>query len=142
MRCDGYRRAFSKVATSEDLVVPVPKIADCIQHLVEESKKYDFRIFCLAHAGDGNLHFQILKCDMSDEAWEQQLKDFRSTAYTYVYNLGGRLSGEHGIGLKRLKYMEEYTDPAELDLMKTLKSAVDPKWILNPGKVIEEPSIF
>lgn len=79
---------------------------------------------------------------MSDEAWEQQLKDFRSTAYTYVYNLGGRLSGEHGIGLKRLKYMEEYTDPAELDLMKTLKSAVDPKWILNPGKVIEEPSIF
>ena len=117
--CLESTRAFSKVATSEDLVVPVPKIADCIQHLVEESKKYDFRIFCLAHAGDGNLHFQILKCDMSDEAWEQQLKDFRSTAYTYVYNLGGRLSGEHGIGLKRLKYMEEYTDPAELDLMKT-----------------------
>ena len=79
---------------------------------------------------------------MSDDAWEQQLKEFRSTAYTYVYNLGGRLSGEHGIGLKRLKYMEEYTDPAELDLMKTLKSAVDPKWILNPGKVIEQPSDF
>ena len=52
--------------------------------------------------------------------------------------MGGAISGEHGIGLKRLKYMEEYTDPAELDLMKTIKRAVDPKWILNPGKVIEE----
>lgn len=69
---------------------------------------------------------------------EKQLKEFRAKAYKYVYGLGGRLSGEHGIGLKRLKYMEEYTDPAELDLMKTIKRAVDPKWILNPGKVIEE----
>ena len=120
------------------MVVPVTKIADCIQTLVKESKNYDFRVFCLAHAGDGNLHFQILKCDMSDEDWEKQLKEFRAKAYKYVYGLGGRLSGEHGIGLKRLKYMEEYTDPAELDLMKTIKRAVDPKWILNPGKVIEE----
>lgn len=136
--CLESTRVFSKVATSEDLVVPVTKIADCIQTLVKESKNYDFRVFCLAHAGDGNLHFQILKCDMSDEDWEKQLKEFRTKAYKYVYGLGGRLSGEHGIGLKRLKYMEEYTDPAELDLMKTIKRAVDPKWILNPGKVIEE----
>ena len=136
--CLESTRVFSKVATSEDLVVPVTKIADCIQTLVKESQNYDFRVFCLAHAGDGNLHFQILKCDMSDEDWEKQLKEFRAKAYKYVYGLGGRLSGEHGIGLKRLKYMEEYTDPAELDLMKTIKRAVDPKLILNPGKVIEE----
>lgn len=134
--CLESTRIFSKVATSEDLVVPVTKIADCIQTLVDESKKYDFRVFCLAHAGDGNLHFQILKCDMSDSAWEKQLKEFRAVAYRYVYDLGGRLSGEHGIGLKRLDYMEQYTDPVELDLMKTIKHAVDPNWILNPGKVI------
>ena len=135
--CLESTRVFSKVATSEDLVVPVTKIADCIQTLVAESKKYDFRVFCLAHAGDGNLHFQILKCDMSDEDWVNQLKEFRATAYKYVYGLGGRLSGEHGIGLKRLAYMEKYTDPVELELMKTIKKAVDPNWILNPGKVID-----
>lgn len=134
--CLESTRVFSKVATSEDLVVPVTKIADCIQSLVEESKKYDFRVFCLAHAGDGNLHFQILKCDMSDEAWEKQLEEFRDVAYKYVYGLGGRLSGEHGIGFKRLDYMEKYTDPVELELMKSIKRAIDPNWILNPGKVI------
>ena len=134
--CLESTRAFSAVATSEDLVVPVTKIADCIQALVEESKKYDFRVFCLAHAGDGNLHFQILKCDMDDAAWEKQLEEFRAVAYKYVYALGGRLSGEHGIGMKRVPYMEEYTDPVELQLMHTIKNAMDPNWVLNPGKVI------
>ena len=135
--CLESTRTYSKVGTSEDLVVPVTKIADCIKTLMEESRKYDFRPFCLAHAGDGNIHFQILKCDMSDEDWEKQLEQFRAVAYPYVYSLGGRLSGEHGIGLKRLKYMEKYTDPVELEFMKTIKQAVDPNWIMNPGKVIE-----
>lgn len=135
--CLESTRVFSKVATSEDLVVPVPKIAECIQTLVKESQNYDFLIFCLAHAGDGNLHFQIMKRDMSDEEWEKQLADFRSKAYPYVYSLGGRLSGEHGIGYKRLPYMERCTDPVELELMKTIKKAVDPNNILNPMKVID-----
>lgn len=134
--CLESTRKFSKVATSEDLVVPVNKIADCIQALVKESQQYDFKVFCLAHAGDGNLHFQILKCDMSDDEWEKQLKEFRAVAYKYVYELGGRLSGEHGIGFKRLEDMETYTDPVELEVMKSIKRALDPKWILNPGKVI------
>ena len=134
--CLESTRDLSSVATSEDLVVPVTRIADCIQALVKESQKYDFRVFCLAHAGDGNLHFQILKCDMSDEAWNTQLEEFRKIAYKYVYGMGGRLSGEHGIGMKRVEYMEAYTDPVELELMKTIKTAMDPEWILNPGKVI------
>jgi len=133
--CLESTRSLSEVQTSEDLVVPVTKIADCIQALVKESEQYDFRVFCLAHAGDGNLHFQILKCGMSDAEWERQLEEFRHTAYRYVYDLGGRLSGEHGIGMKRVCYMEEYTDPVEMELMKTIKGAMDPNWILNPGKV-------
>ena len=134
--CLESTRVFSRVATSEDLVVPVTKIAECIQTLVEESKKYDFLIFCLAHAGDGNLHFQIMKRDMPDDEWERQLAQFRAFAYPYVYQLGGRLSGEHGIGYKRLSYMEQYTDPVELELMKTIKKAMDPNGILNPDKII------
>ena len=128
-------RVLSKVSTSDDLVVPVDKIADCIEHLQEVAKDYNFKLMCLAHAGDGNLHFQILKCDMSDEQWEDELQRFHAIAYEYVYSLGGRISGEHGIGAKKLVAMETYTDPVELEIMRTIKRAMDPNNILNPGKV-------
>lgn len=128
-------RILSKVSTSDDLVVPVDKIAICIEHLTELSKKYSFRLFCLAHAGDGNLHFQILKGDMADDQWEDELQRFHAEAYPYVYSLGGRLSGEHGIGAKKLPAMEKYTNPVELEIMRTIKKAMDPNDILNPGKV-------
>ena len=128
-------RLLSKVSTSDDLVVPVDKIADCIEHLQEVAKGYSFKLLCLAHAGDGNLHFQILKCDMSDEEWEDELERFHKEAYAYVYSLGGRISGEHGIGAKKVAAMETYTDPVELEIMRTIKRAMDPNNILNPGKV-------
>ena len=128
-------RVLSKVSTSDDLVVPVDKIADCIEHLQEVAKDYNFKLMCLAHAGDGNLHFQILKCDMSDEQWEDELQRFHAIAYEYVYSLGGRISGEHGIGAKKVTAMETYTDPVELEIMRTIKRAMDPNNILNPGKV-------
>ncbi len=128
-------RLLSKVSTSDDLVVPVDKIADCIEHLQEVAKGYSFKLLCLAHAGDGNLHFQILKCDMSDEEWEDELERFHKEAYAYVYSLGGRISGEHGIGAKKVTAMETYTDPVELEIMRTIKRAMDPNNILNPGKV-------
>ena len=128
-------RVLSKVSTSDDLVVPVDKIADCIEHLQEVAKDYNFKLMCLAHAGDGNLHFQILKCDMNDEEWEDELQRFHAIAYEYVYSLGGRISGEHGIGAKKLAAMETYTDHVELEIMRTIKRAMDPNNILNPGKV-------
>ena len=130
-------RVLSKVSSSDDLVVPLPEIANCINHLMEVSKDYDFELFCLAHAGDGNLHFQILKCDMSDEEWEKQVNDFHAIAYAYVYSLGGRLSGEHGIGSKKVGAMAKYTNPVELKLMKQIKKAMDPLNVLNPYKVID-----
>lgn len=128
-------RVLSKVSTSDDLVVPVDKIADCIEHLQEVAKDYNFKLMCLAHAGDGNLHFQILKCEMSDEQWEDELQRFHAIAYEYVYSLGGRISGEHGIGAKKVTAMETYTDSVELEIMRTIKRAMDPNNILNPGKV-------
>lgn len=133
--CLEATRVLSKVSTSDDLVVPVDKIALCIEHLTEVSKDYSFKLFTLAHAGDGNLHFQILKGDMSDEQWEDELQRFHETAYEYVYSLGGRLSGEHGIGAKKLPAMEKLTNPVEMEIMRTIKRAMDPNNILNPGKV-------
>ena len=133
--CLEATRVLSKVSTSDDLVVPVDKIAVCIEHLTEVSKNYSFKLFTLAHAGDGNLHFQILKGDMSDEQWADELQRFHAEAYAYVYSLGGRLSGEHGIGAKKLPAMETYTNPVEMQIMRSIKHAMDPNNILNPGKV-------
>ena len=134
--CLESTRSLSRIAQSDDLVVPVDQIANCIKRLTEEAKKYDFTMFCLAHAGDGNLHFQHMKCDMDDKAWEEQQHAFHETAYSYVYSLGGRISGEHGIGAKKVYAMEKYTDPVELAMMKAIKKALDPLDILNPGKVM------
>ncbi len=129
-------KALSRVSTSDDFVVPVDKIAVCLEHLMEVSKDYDFKCMCLAHAGDGNLHFSILKIDMSDEEWERQLNAFHEICYAYVYSLGGRLSGEHGIGAKKLEALAACCDPVEMSIMQTIKRAMDPNNILNPGKLI------
>ena len=129
-------KALSRVSTSDDFVVPVDKIAVCLEHLMEVSKDYDFKCMCLAHAGDGNLHFSILKMDMSDDEWERQLHAFHEICYAYVYSLGGRLSGEHGIGAKKLEALVTCCDPVEMSIMQTIKRAMDPNNILNPGKLI------
>ena len=64
-----------------------------------------------------------------------EVSRFHAEAYPYVYSLGGRLSGEHGIGAKKVEAMEKYTEPVEMKMMKEIKRALDPKNILNPGKV-------
>ena len=133
--CLESTRVLSLVSTSDDLVVPVDQIANCIRHLTKVAEDYSFKLFTLAHAGDGNLHFQILKGEMSDEQWEDEVSRFHAEAYPYVYSLGGRLSGEHGIGAKKVEAMEKYTEPVEMKMMKEIKRALDPKNILNPGKV-------
>jgi len=133
--CLESTRAMSSVSTSDDLVVPVNKIASTINHLCKVASHYPFKVFTLAHAGDGNLHFQILKGNLSDEEWEENLNSFHSKAYAYIYSLGGRLSGEHGIGAKKVNQLEKYTNPVELQMMKAIKKALDPKGVLNPGKV-------
>ena len=75
--------------------------------------------------------------DMSDEEWEKQVAEFHKICYAYVYSIGGRLSGEHGIGAKKLHALSEYCDPVEMSIMKTIKRAMDPNNVLNPGKLID-----
>ena len=135
--CLESARVLSKVMTSDDFVVPLDKIAQAIDELSAEAKKYPFRVFTLAHAGDGNLHFAILKGELSDREWEEALDAFHAKAYGYIYALGGKLSGEHGIGAKKVKQLAQLADPGELYMMETIKRALDPLDILNPGKVLE-----
>lgn len=131
-------RARSLIFSMEDIVVPVNDIPRAIEEIAELSRKYgNIAIHCAGHAGDGNIHANILKDDMSEEEWHEKLPALQGEIYRMVYALGGKLSGEHGIGYKRVKLLEEYANPVELKLMRNIKKSFDPNLIMNPGKVIE-----
>ena len=130
-------RARSLVFSMEDIVVPMTEIPQAVQQISRLSKKYNIAMHCAGHCGDGNVHIDILKDDLSQEEWQKILPQIQDEIYALVYKLGGRLSGEHGIGYKRAAKLARYTDPVELCLMKDIKRALDPKNIMNPGKVID-----
>jgi glycolate oxidase len=89
------------------------------------------------HAGDGNMHISTVPGSLPVEQWEETQTRYRAELYQVVYELGGRLSGEHGIGLKRKKTLAKLIDPVELELMRAIKKAFDPSNILNPGKIFD-----
>ena len=128
-------REESLIQSKEDMVVPVNQIANLMHQAAEISARYGLAARIASHAGDGNVHFHVLKGTLTDEKWDETLKAFQKEVYTLVYKLGGKLSGEHGIGYKRRHLMEEYTNPDELDMMRAIKKALDPNLILNPGKI-------
>lgn len=128
-------RLVSLVATTDDLVVPVDKIGEAMEYIVDLVARYPFPLRINAHIGDGNLHIVLCKMDLSDEEWEEKLNSFTEEVYTYAYKIGGRLSGEHGIGSRKAHFMERFTPPVELDLMRKIKKAWDPNLILAPGNV-------
>lgn len=128
-------RAKSLVFSMEDLVVPMDKIPTAIEEIHTLSEKYGITIHCAGHAGDGNIHANLLKENMPDEKWNEALPALQQELYNLVYRLGGKLSGEHGIGYKRVKLMEQFANPIELKMMKAIKQALDPNLIMNPGKV-------
>jgi glycolate oxidase len=130
-------RARSLIFSMEDIVVPGNKIPETVEQIAELGQKYNIAIHCAGHAGDGNIHANILKDKISDEEWNDKLPKLQNEIYQLVYAKGGKLSGEHGIGYKRVKLMEKFTNPIELKMMRAIKKALDPKGILNPGKVID-----
>lgn len=137
--CQESVSLISKVSLTDDVVVPVYQIGKAIEQVMEIGKKYPFEVKINAHIGDGNMHIVLCKLDMTDEEWDRCVEAFHQEVYYYAYSVGGRLAGEHGIGAKKLAYMEEFTPKGELALMKAIKQALDPKGILNPGKVFDLP---
>ncbi len=119
----------------EDATVPRSKIPDMIQALEEISRKLDLTIGTFGHAGDGNLHPTILTDKRDKHEWERVEKGV-DMIFDRALALGGTLSGEHGIGLAKSKYMEMETSKASIDYAHRMKSVLDPKGILNPGKII------
>ncbi len=129
-------RLVSLVCTTDDVVVPVDQLSAMVSFVIQTVAKYPFPLRINAHIGDGNIHIVLCKMDLSDEEWEDNLARFAQEVYGYAYAHGGRLAGEHGIGSKKAAALAQFTPPGELELMRKIKRAWDPHWLLNPGKVL------
>lgn len=125
------------VYKEEDTVVPRAELPVLLKGVKAIGNKYGFHSVCYGHAGDGNLHVNIIKGDLSDEEWNGSLKEGIKEIFHLVKSLGGTLSGEHGIGLVQKGYMEIVFDGTQMRLMKEIKKVFDPNNILNAGKIFE-----
>ncbi|WP_129595901.1 FAD-binding oxidoreductase [Anaerophilus nitritogenes] len=128
-----------KASTTEmdecDVVVPRNRIAEFVKFSDELQKRCNIRIKGFGHAGDGNLHIYILKDELEEEAWKKKLEEVFEIMYEKARELGGRVSGEHGIGYAKKTYLMKSEGTLGMDLFKNIKLAFDAKNILNPGKV-------
>lgn len=121
----------------EDTVVPRYELPRLLTTVKEIGKKYGFTSVCYGHAGDGNLHINIIKGNLSDDFWNNGLSEAITELFTAVVNMGGTISGEHGIGLVQKQYMPIAFNQVQLDLMRRIKQVFDPQNILNPGKILD-----
>ena len=122
----------------EDTVVPRGRLPELLAEVKRIGGEFGFRSICYGHAGDGNLHINILKDDMLDDKWHNELPKAISELFKSVVEMGGTLSGEHGIGLVQSPYMGIACSDAHLHAMRAVKNALDPKGILNPGKIFPQ----
>ncbi len=131
-------KVISPDQSIEDVVVPTAAIPRLMPELARISEEYGVQIPCYGHAGDGNLHATVVKAPGdSMEEWRRKLPDILNDLYVGTRKLGGTISGEHGIGSKRKKFMRLVLGDAELELMRKIKRALDPNNILNPGKIFD-----
>ncbi len=126
----------NSVYKEEDTVVPRAELPMLLRHVKAVGAKYGFESVCYGHAGDGNLHVNILRGELSDHAWLVDVTQGIREIFTLVKSVGGTISGEHGIGLVQRQYLDIVFSPVELRLMQQIKAVFDPHGILNPGKVI------
>jgi glycolate oxidase len=139
------RRAVGEAVKSvsvykeEDTVVPRASLVMLLLGVKEIAARYGIRTVCYGHAGDGNLHVNILKMDMPDDQWKEMLEPAIREIFELTVRLGGLISGEHGIGWVQRGYMSIAVSREEMQLMRAIKRAFDPDGILNPGKMLPDP---
>ena len=125
----------NSIYKEEDTVVPRYKLPDLLSGVKEIGDKYGFESICYGHAGDGNLHVNIIKGELSDLQWKNELTKAIREIFTLTVSLGGTISGEHGIGWVQKNYMDIAFNEIELNLMRDIKKVFDPKNIMNPSKI-------
>ena len=121
----------------EDTVVPRAELPVLLNGVKDIGRKYGFHSVCYGHAGDGNLHVNIIRGELSEEEWNGSLKDGIREIFQLVKTLGGTISGEHGIGLVQKEYLPIIFDENQMRLMKAIKRVFDPNNILNAGKIFD-----
>ena len=128
------------LSVKHDIAVPVSRVAEFIARadvLLQKAFK-DVRIVAFGHMGDGNIHYNVSLPDAhrNESFIEQQEDSVNKLVYEVVRELGGSISAEHGLGQLKRDTIRDYKDPLELELMRTIKQALDPHGLMNPGKVL------
>jgi glycolate oxidase len=126
------RKAPNKLG--EDITVPRCAIPEVVQHLREISTRYGLPIVIFGHAGDGNLHPNILFDKRQPEQW-RKAEQMVAEIFEVALSVGGTLSGEHGVGVLKRPYLERALGPVSIEIQRRIKQALDPQNILNPGKI-------
>jgi glycolate oxidase len=128
----------NSVYKEEDTVVPRYMLPELLTGVKKIGDKYGFKSVCYGHAGDGNLHINILKGDLTDAHWTHEVPKGIRELFELTVRLRGTLSGEHGIGLVQKNYMDIAFSKVHLELMERIKHVFDPNNILNPGKIFPD----
>jgi glycolate oxidase len=128
----------NSIYKEEDTVVPRYELPKLLEGIKTIGKKYGFKSVCYGHAGDGNLHVNIIKDDLSDAVWNKEITKGIREIFELTVSLKGTLSGEHGIGYVQKNYMDIAFTKTHLELMERIKFVFDPNNILNPGKIFPD----
>lgn len=126
----------NSIYKEEDTVVPRYELPKLLHGIKSIGKKYGFKSVCYGHAGDGNLHVNIIKGTLSDQEWNTEITKGIREIFELTVSLNGTLSGEHGIGYVQKEYMDIAFSKTHLELMERIKFVFDPNGILNPGKIL------
>lgn len=120
----------------EDTVVPRANLAELVSEMHQLADKNNFKVICYGHAGDGNLHVRINHPVYKNSYNQPEIQEILKKLFEIVKSLDGTISGEHGIGLVQKDFLPIVFSEANLNLQRTIKKAIDPKNIMNPGKVV------
>lgn len=119
-----------------DVVVPIHLIGQFIRYTEDLSRKYGMRILSFGHAGDGNCHVYILRDEIPKDRWKPMVEKCMDEMYRMGFTLGGNVSGEHGIGVAKRRFLAQKAGEDHMSIMRAIKQSFDPKGILNPGKIV------
>jgi glycolate oxidase len=125
----------SPVNHMEDVVVPRAEIHRLLKGIKEIAGRHSVRIINFGHAGDGNVHVNVLKDGLADDKWEALVPVVTEEIYRLALSLGGMITGEHGIGATRRRYLPLALDEVQIALMRQIRAVFDPNHVLNPGKI-------
>jgi len=126
---------YGTLKLNEDISVPRSKLPEALNGIYEIGEKYGFQVPCFGHAGDGNIHVNVMVKDKNNPKEVEKGHSAIAEIFEFVVKLGGTLSGEHGIGISKAEFMNIAFNETEINLFKQIKKAFDPNGILNPGKM-------